>query len=140
MASVVTNLAKETMIAAISGTDLKIALLNNVVSATAGILSDYNSWTSLSAFEISGTGYTAGGVSLSGLSAYSSSSTDRAYFNGNSIIWNTVTISTYGYALYRSTSNLVVVIVEFSGDKPKVSTSGPFSIAWNSNQILQMIG
>ena len=140
MPSVVTNLAKELMIGAISGSDLKIALLDGVVSADAGTLKDYNSWTDLSAFEITGTGYTSGGVNLSGLSAYSISSTDTAYFNGDSIIWNTVTISSYGYALYRSTSNLVVAIVQFSGNLPKVSISGPFSIAWNNNQILQMIG
>ena len=87
MPSVITNASKEIMIAAISGSDLKVALLDGVVSAAAGTLKDYSNWSSLSAYEISGTGYTTGGVALSaGVSAYSSSSTDTAYFNGNSII------------------------------------------------------
>lgn len=144
MPSVITNAAKETMIAAISGADLKIALLNNlVVSAADTDLKDFSNWNQLSAYEISGTGYTAGGVSLIGLSAYSNSSTDIAYFNGSSITWSTSTISAYGYTLYRSTSGLIVSIVQFNGvtdGNPKYSISGPFSISWNENKILQMIG
>ena len=140
MPSVVTNIAKETMIAAISGTDLNLALLDNIVLSASDTLKDYSNWSELSAREISGTGYTAGGITLSGLSAYSSSSTDQAYFNGDSIIWNTATISSYGYCIYRSISGLVITIVEFSGTKPKTSTSGPFSIAWTDNKILEMIG
>lgn len=141
---VVTNSSRELMIGAISGADLNIALLNDVVLTSAqSYLREISNWTTLSAYEISGTGYTAGGVNLTTVSAYSTTANDYAYFNGNAVIWNMATISAYGYALYRSTSGLVVAVVAFGGvssGNPKLSTSGPFSISWNSNQMLQMIG
>jgi len=143
MPNIVTNLAKETMISAVSGSDLKIALLDNIVLSAEDTIKDIGSWTVLSANEISGTNYKAGGVSLSGVSAYSSDVDNRAYFNGNSVNWTNATISAYGFSLYRSTSNLVINIVQFNGvseGNPKISTNGTFSMAWDSNKILQMIG
>jgi len=138
MATVVTNATKENMIAAISGTDLKMALLNNVVSADEGTLKDYGNWSTLSAFEITGTAYTAGGISLTNVSAYSNSATDRAYFNGDLVSWPASTITAYGAAIYRSTSGLVVSIIDFGSVKS--SNIGTFSVSWNNNKILQMIG
>lgn len=147
MANIVTNEAKLTMISAISGSDLKIALLDNIVLSAECDLKTSGDWSELSAREIpDGNGYTAGGVSLSGTSAYSradlstTASCGRAYFNGDSVNWVDATITAYGYALYRSTNNLVVSIVQFGGEVPKLSTNGPFSVAWDSNKILQMIG
>lgn len=140
MPSVVTNYAKEIMINAISGSDMKIALLNDIVLSSESNLKDFRNWSELSAYEVSGIGYTAGGITLSGTSGYSSSADDKAYFNGNSVIWDNISVSAYGYALYRSNSGLVISIVEFSGDKPKVANKGSFCIEWNNNIILQMIG
>jgi hypothetical protein len=144
MPSVITNTAKTTMISSISGADMYIALLNNVTLSAASYLKEnFGSWSSLSAHEISGTGYTAGGVLLTGTSAYSSSANDTAYFNGSTVLWNTATISSYGFALYRQISGLVIAIVQFSGvteGSPETSVSGPFSVTWSNNQLLQMVG
>ena len=151
MANVITNEAKLTMISAISGSDLKIALLDNIVLSADCVLKTSGSWVDLSAREIpNGNGYTAGGEYLSGTSAYqvpltgTTASCGRAYFNGDSITWGpNATISSYGYALYRETNNLVISIVAFSGvtqGNPKISTNGPFSVAWTNDKILQMIG
>ena len=141
MPNIVTNLAKETMISAVSGSDLKIALLNGIASSgTEEDLKNFGAWSDLSAYEITGEGYDPGGVTLSGTSAYSVSADEKAYFNGSSITWPDSTISTYGYALYRSTSGLVVNITAFNSPLPKTSTNGPFTMSWDNNRILQMIG
>jgi hypothetical protein len=149
MATVVSNTAKATMIAAISGTDLKAILLDPIV-LTAGIpidalktIDNYNTsgvaLPALSAFEVTGIGYVASGVSLSGVSAYAPGiGNSTAYFDGNSVVWPLSTITAGGMAVYKASTGLVVYLTVF----PDLQQSfyGNFSVAWTDNHLMQMIG
>ncbi|MEM4261316.1 MAG: hypothetical protein QXG00_08785, partial [Candidatus Woesearchaeota archaeon] len=138
MATVVTNLAKLNMISAVSGDDLKVVLLNTSVSGidlfilktidnyyTAGLVTN-----ALSAFEVTGYGYSAGGVSLSGVSAYNGAVYEEcAYFDGSSIVWPNSTIEAGGMAVYREGTGLVIYISRFEEPLPKQSFYGEFRVS-----------
>ena len=142
MAGYVSVAARETMLTSISGSDLTVALLNNSFSAFPGFVIPFgfSSWASISAYEVTGSGYTPGGASLSAISiGFDPEWPADVWYNGSNIIWNTVTLETCGLVLYRKTSGLVIEIVQFSEPLPKSSISGPFSISWTDGHLMDMI-
>jgi len=75
--------------------------------------------------EVSGTGYTAGGNTLSKVNPTSSGTT--AYTDFADTTWSSATITANGALIYNSTdSNAAVVVLAFGGDK--TSTNGDFTI------------
>ena len=75
--------------------------------------------------EVSGTGYTAGGVSLTGFSSGLDGST--AYITFSDASWTTATITARGALIYNSTkSNKAVATFDFGSDI--TSTSGTFTV------------
>lgn len=144
--TVVSNTAKLTMISAISGTDLKAALLNSTITnfTQAESLKTINNWSQLSGiYEVSGTGYTAGGVYLSGVSAYNPTpgiAYPYAYFDGNYVVWPNSTIDSWGMAVYKESTGLIIYLTTFTAPVPKQSVLGEFRVTWSSNHLLQMVG
>lgn len=80
--------------------------------------------------EVTGTGYTAGGNTLSSTTPSSyppTSSGTTAYLGFNNTTWSTSTITANGAVIYNSTqSNKAVAVLAFGGDKS--STAGDFTI------------
>jgi hypothetical protein len=75
--------------------------------------------------EVSGTGYTAGGTTLSGFS--SGLSTDTAYITFSDPSWSNSTITARGCLIYNSSkSNKAVAVFDFGSNV--VSVSGTFTI------------
>jgi hypothetical protein len=146
MPTVITDAARLTMLTSISGDDVKAALMGVAVAGMPDwMLVTKSTWASLSAYEASGTGYTPGGASLSGVSVYNSSII--SYYDGNSITWNNITISAYGVAIYRETADLVIAIIQFPADTSvdppttyRTAVNGPFSVAWSDSHILKVLG
>ena len=138
MATYVTDQAREVMLTSVSGSDLYVALLNiSTPTDPYTLKANYGNWDSLSAYEVTGTNYLAGGVLLSAISI-SADTVNNAYFDGSNIIWNNVTITAYGLAIYRRVSGLVIEIVLFD-NAPLTSTNGPFTVSWTNQQILRAI-
>jgi VCBS repeat-containing protein len=89
--------------------------------------------------EISGTGYTAGGGTLTNVDPTTSSTT--AFCDFNDLTFSTATITARGALIYNSTnSNRAVVVLDFGADK--TSTAGDFTIVFptadSSNAIIRI--
>jgi len=111
----------------------KIALYTS--SATLGASTTAYSATN----ETSGTGYSAGGNTLTAVAPTSSGTT--AFTDFNDTTWSTATITANGALIYNSTqSNKAVAVLAFGGDK--TSTAGDFTIVFPtadaSNAIIRI--
>ena len=104
-----------------SGNTLKIALYTS--SASLGATSSAYSATN----EVSGTGYTAGGVALSSQAVAYDSTNQVAYFDAADPSWSSATITARGALIYNNTkSNASIAILDFGSDYS--SSNGTFQI------------
>ena len=109
---------------ATSGHTFKIALYTS--SATLGASTTNYSVTN----EITGTGYTAGGISLTNIDPTSSGTT--AFIDFADATWTSATITAAGALIYNTTTDggtgttNAVAVISFGGDK--TSTNGDFVI------------
>ena len=123
-----------------TGDTFKIALFTS--SATLGAATTAYSVTN----EVSGTGYTAGGNTLTNVTPSTSGTT--AFTDFADTTWSSATITARGALIYNSTpnttsisvSNPAVVVLDFGGDK--TSTAGDFTIVFPtadaSNAIIRI--
>ena len=76
--------------------------------------------------EVSGTGYTAGGNTLTNVDPTSSGTT--AYLDFDDTTWSTATITARGALIYNSSAvgNPAVAVLDFGADK--TSTAGDFTV------------
>ena len=80
--------------------------------------------------ETTGTGYTAGGQTLTNLGVSLSGTT--AYLSFNDVTWTTATITAAGALIYNSSkSNKAVAILSFGGSYS--STAGNFTVTFPAN-------
>ena len=80
--------------------------------------------------EVSGTGYSAGGNTLT-ISQVPTSSSTTAFLDFADTTWSSATITANGALIYNSTnSDTAVAVLAFGGDK--TSTNGDFSIIFPS--------
>jgi len=116
-----------------TGDTFKIALYTSSASLDA-------STTAYSATnEVSGTGYTAGGNTLTNVTPTSSGTT--AFTDFADTTWSTATITANGALIYNSSkSDKAVAVLAFGGDK--TSTAGDFTIVFPtadaSNAIIRL--
>ena len=116
-----------------TGDTFKIALFTS--SATLGAATTAYSTSN----EVSGTGYTAGGNTLTNVTPSSSGTT--AFTDFADTTWSSATITARGALIYNSTdSNKAVVVLDFGADK--TSTAGDFTIQFPtadaSNAIIRI--
>ena len=103
------------------GDTLKIALYTSSASlgATTSAYTTSN--------EVSGTGYTAGGATLSSQAVAFDSSNNVAYFDAADPAFTTATITARGALIYNnSQSNASIAVLDFGSDF--TSTAGTFTI------------
>jgi len=116
-----------------TGDTFKIALFTS--SATLGASTTAYSTSN----EVSGTGYTAGGNTLTNVTPTTSGTT--AFTDFADTTWSTATITARGALIYNSTdSDKAVVVLDFGSDK--TSTAGDFTIQFPtadaSNAIIRI--
>lgn len=112
---------------------IKIALFTS--SATLGASTTAYSTTN----EVSGTGYTAGGNTLSGATISLSGSTAIVDFTDTT--WSSATITARGALIYNSSkSDKAIAVLDFGSDKS--STNGDFTVVFPaadaSNAIIRI--
>ncbi len=90
--------------------------------------------------EVSGTGYTAGGASLSTKTVTADNTDNEGVFDADDVSWTSSTITARGAVIYKSTGTAstspLICYLDFGSDK--VSTAGTFTISWNSEGILNL--
>ena len=107
------------------GNTLKIALYTS--SASLGATTSAYSTTN----EVSGTGYTAGGVTLSSQGVAYDSSNNVAYFDAADPSWSSATITARGALIYNNTkSNASIAVLDFGSDFS--SSNGTFQVQFPS--------
>jgi len=124
------NLANK--IVDIEGDTLKIALLDSNHSFDA----DHNTWADVSANEVSGTGYTAGGQALSNASVTQDNTNDLAKLDADDVTWSGSTITAAFAVIYDDTlaNKDLICCIDFGGDIS--STNGDFTIQFNASGII----
>jgi len=113
---------------------IKVALLDNNHSFNA----DDNTWSDVSANEISGTGYTAGGEELANKSVTQDDTNDKAVFDADDVSWTSATFTAYHAVIYDDTlaSDDLICSIDFGGAKSV--SNGTFTIQWDSNGIITL--
>jgi hypothetical protein len=94
---------------------LKLALY----TANASLGADTTVYSSTN--EVVGTGYSAGGITLTGITIQTSGST--VYINFNNAVWNPASFTTRAALIYNSSkSNKSVAVLDFGSDKTCTTT------------------
>lgn len=70
--------------------------------------------------EVTGTGYTAGGVALTVIPVASSGSV--AYISFDNVTWSPANFTARGALIYNSTTNAAVCVLDFGSDKTATNT------------------
>jgi hypothetical protein len=94
---------------------LKLALY----TANASLGADTTVYSSTN--EVVGSGYSAGGITLTGITIQTSGST--VYINFNNAVWNPASFTTRAALIYNSSkSNKSVAVLDFGSDKTCTTT------------------
>ena len=103
------------------GNTLKIALYTSSASLGA------TTATYTTSAEVSGTGYTAGGATLSSQAVAYDSTNNVAYFDAADPSWSSATITARGAIIYNnSKSNASIAVLDFASDYS--SSNGTFQV------------
>ena len=91
--------------------------------------------------ETSGTGYTAGGATVSGLTVTVDDATDTAFLDATNLTFSNVTITFRYGALYEDTgtpaTSKIVAIIDFTG-ADLAPYAGDFAITWATDGIVKL--
>ena len=96
--------------------EYKIALYN----ANANLDNTTTTYTTVN--EITGTGYTAGGQTLTPIAPASNTTANTAYVSFNNVTWNAAAFTCRGALIYNSTTSAAVCVLNFGSDKTCTTT------------------
>ena len=112
------------------GDTIKVALLDSSHSFVAGD----DVWSDISANEVSGTAYVAGGATLAGQAVTEATTTK---WDGTDVTWAASTITARYAVLYDTTNtNSLIACIDFGEDKSSVGAD--FVIQWHANGIITL--
>ena len=104
-------------------------------------LADLNDTTTAytTSHEVTGTGYTAGGVVLTPTTILSDTDNNTAYVSFANVTWSPATFTCRGALVYNSTTNAAVFVLNFGSDKTATSTfTVQFPTANSTSAILRI--
>lgn len=141
MASLIPNNTKELLLNGgfdLDSDTLKVMLVTSSYTPNADT-DDFI--TDASGAEVSGTGYTAGGATLSGVSITQDDTNNLAYLDAADVSWPTSTITNARYAvIYKDTgvpaTSPILAVIDFGSNK--TSSADTFLITWSSSGIISL--
>ncbi|MHA1482068.1 MAG: hypothetical protein ACTSQA_01355 [Candidatus Heimdallarchaeaceae archaeon] len=90
--------------------------------------------------EVSGTGYTAGGVELTSKVVSADDTDNEGVFDAADVTWSSSTITARGAVIYKDTGTAatspLICYLDFGADKS--SSNGDFTISWNAEGIVNL--
>ena len=111
----------------LSSNTLKMALY----TAYATLNQDTTAYTTDN--EVVGTGYTAGGRTITGVTITTDSATNTVYINFNNVSWAGANFTARGALIYNSTqSNKSIAVLDFGSDKIFTSVNNTVTMPVNS--------
>lgn len=135
MASVIPKEVKKEIIDGYIAETWKVCLLTNGFTYATGTHVSYSDLTN----EVVGTGYTAGGKSVT-KSAWGAGSgyvdTTNAMIDATDVIWTASTFTARYAVVYNTVSGRIRAIYDFLADK--TVTAGTFTIQWNANGLIKI--
>jgi hypothetical protein len=104
-------------------------------TVTTAVLTEYNGTSSqwVTANEVSGTGYTAGGVAVTPISLAQATNV-VTFTSSGTPSWTTATFTAYGCLVYDTTVSNEGLSFNYFGGAQSV-TSGTFSVSWSGSGI-----
>jgi hypothetical protein len=116
---------------------IKVALLSSSYTADQDAHDYFND---VSSFEISGTGYTTGGVTLTSKTITYDSANNVIVLDAADTTWSSSTLTARYAVIYDSTgtasTSALIGYVDFGSDQS--STNGNFTITWDSTGIVRI--
>lgn len=106
-------------------------------------------WSDVSAYEVTGTGYTAGGQALANKANTYDSGTGIGKWDADDVVWSSSTIEAKYAVLVRRaggslvSGDLLIAYVDLntaSGSATLASAGGAFTLAWNASGIMTVTG
>lgn len=89
--------------------------------------------------EVTGTGYTAGGIALTPTTILSDTENNTAYVSFSNVTWSPASFTCRGALVYNSTTNAAVFVLNFGSDKTATSSfTVQFPTANSTNAILRI--
>ncbi len=127
----------------LDGDTIKAALFTNSITTPNFDTNTAYGAAPFNANEVSGTGYTAGGVALAGLAVTAATPVaTQLNLDANDAAWTTATFSSvrgvlvYDDTIATPTADPGIVAITFGADF--AVTSGTFTIVWNANGIFTL--
>lgn len=140
MASYVPNDAKKSILNqeySWSGNTYKVALLTSTHTPDKD---NDTFWSDVSTNEVSGTGYTTGGNTLSGLTVTVDDTNDLAYLDATDLVFSTVTLTARYAVVYEDTgtpaTSKIVAVIDFTTDKAPYQDD--FTITWAADGVIKL--
>ena len=116
---------------------IKVALLTSAYTPNQDTHDYFND---VSANEVTGTGYTAGGITLASKTATYDAGTNVIVLDAADVTWSSSTITARYAVVYDSTgtasTSALIGYVDFGSDQS--STNGNFTITWDSTGIVRI--
>ena len=95
-------------------------------------------WSDVSANEVVGTGYTAGGTALANKAVTQDNVDDEGVIDADDVTWVNSTITARYAVIYKdtgtATTSLILCIIDFGANK--TSTGGDFLVQFNTEGII----
>jgi hypothetical protein len=111
----------------------KIALYN----ALADLNDATTAYTSTN--EVTGTGYSAGGIVLTPTTILSNTEDNTAYLSFSNVVWSPANFTCRGALVYNSTTNAAVFVLNFGSDKTATTSfTVQFPTANSTSAILRI--
>lgn len=117
---------------------IKVALVSGSYTPNQD---SHDYWDDVSANEVSGTGYTAGGLTLAGKTITYDSANNVVILDANDAVWSSSTITARYAVIYddagaTSSQKVLIGYVDFGSDQS--STNGNFTVTWDATGIARI--
>lgn len=140
MASGVYNIFKSELMKAsvdLANDEIKVALLTSSHAFNADSTVD-SEWADVSANEVSGANYTAGGQALAGKTVTVDNTDNEGVFDANDVNWAASTITARHAVIYDNTTTPKYLIASIDFGQDTSSTNGNFQIQWDAEGIINL--
>ena len=129
-----TTIFKQNCLSALENFAVGTPYTYKIALYTANATLDYSTLTYTTVGEVVGTGYTAGGQTLTIIPPTSLNQT--AYVSFNNVTWNPAAFTCRGALIYNSTTNAAVAVLDFGSDKAATSS---FTVSFPTNSYTTAI-